>query len=292
MGPQGTPLSRNRTLDVATSFLVSGFRFAAGQYVRGNSRRPPKLLELYEFEACPFCRKAREALCELELDAIIYPCPKNGRFRDQVKKRGGKMMFPFLIDPNTGKEMYESDDIIRYLATTYANGEISWTLKMGPLTTLSSSLASAVRMSRGLTARRARAPEELLELWSFEASPYCRLVREALCELEIPYVLHNVPKKGATREAFIARSGKNEGPVFGRPEHRQRNVRVSRDRPLLGRHLCARKITSSNIVNSAGFAFDLRPGAPEHLRSRVPVLRQFLDRIVLAGISRGFIRTV
>jgi glutathione S-transferase len=206
-----------RSLDVATSFLVSGFRFAAGQYACGNSHRPAKLFELYEFEACPFCRKAREALCELELDAIVYPCPKNGRFRDQVKKRGGKMMFPFLIDPNTGKEMYESDDIVRYLASTYGDGSFSWTLKMGPLTNISSFLASAARPSRGRAARRAKLPEKLLELWSFEASPYCRLAREALCELEIPYVLHNVPKKGKTREAFIARSGKMMVPFLVDP---------------------------------------------------------------------------
>ncbi|MBU2676590.1 MAG: glutathione S-transferase N-terminal domain-containing protein, partial [Gammaproteobacteria bacterium] len=29
------------------------------------------------------------------------------------------------------------------------------------------------------------------ELYSFEASPYARPVRELLCELELPYVLHN-----------------------------------------------------------------------------------------------------
>jgi glutathione S-transferase len=207
----------SRSLDVATSFLVSGFRFAAGQYARGNSTRPPKPFELYEFEACPVCRKVREALCEFELDAIVYPCPKNGRFRDVVKKRGGKLMFPFLIDPNTEKEMYESNDIVRYLATTYADGNISWPLSMGPLTDISSSLASVMRMSRGRIARRAKAPEKPLELWSFEASPYCRLAREALCELEIPYLLHNVPKKGKTREAFIARSGKMMVPFLVDP---------------------------------------------------------------------------
>ena len=39
------------------------------------------------------------------------------------------------------------------------------------------------------------APEQLLELWSFEGSPYTRLVREVLTELEIPYILHNVAKE-------------------------------------------------------------------------------------------------
>ena len=38
--------------------------------------RPQKLLELYEFEGCPFCRKVREAISVLDLDVTIYPCPK------------------------------------------------------------------------------------------------------------------------------------------------------------------------------------------------------------------------
>ena len=34
-------------------------------------------------------------------------------------------------------------------------------------------------------------PEQLLELYSFESSPYARPVRELLCRMEIPYVLRN-----------------------------------------------------------------------------------------------------
>jgi hypothetical protein len=29
------------------------------------------------------------------------------------------MMFPYLADPNTGTEMFESADIVRYLVDTY-----------------------------------------------------------------------------------------------------------------------------------------------------------------------------
>merc|ERR1712216_961772 len=31
------------------------------------------------------------------------------------------------------------------------------------------------------------APEKPLEFWSYEASPFCRVVRELLCELELPH---------------------------------------------------------------------------------------------------------
>ena len=29
------------------------------------------------------------------------------------------MMVPYLVDPNTGKEMFESAEIVRYLEETY-----------------------------------------------------------------------------------------------------------------------------------------------------------------------------
>jgi len=47
---------------------------------------------------------------------MICPCPKNGpTYRGKVKKEGGKMQFPCLVDPNTGERMYESDRIVGYL---------------------------------------------------------------------------------------------------------------------------------------------------------------------------------
>jgi len=78
-------------------------------------------------------------------------------------------------------------------------------------------IASAWRPGAGGFARPSRAPREPLELWSFEASPYCRLVREALCSLEIPYLLHNVAKGSPSRDAFVARSGRMQVPWLHDP---------------------------------------------------------------------------
>jgi glutathione S-transferase len=207
-----------RTLDVATSLGASAARLGAGMAVAGAGKRPAEPLVLYDFEACPFCRKAREALSILDLDAIVRPCPKGGtRFREDVRRRGGKALFPYLIDPNTGQEMYESDDIVRYLFTTYGDGSVPWTLALGPLTLAGSALASAWRFGRGERYRAARVPEHPLELWSFEASPFCRLVREELCSLELPYLLHNVAKGSAKRDAFVTRSGKMMVPYLVDP---------------------------------------------------------------------------
>ena len=80
-----------RLLDVTTSVLATVARFGFAERVGALGARPEKTLELYEFEGCPFCRKVREALTVLDLDAMIYPCPKGGpRFRPMVRERGGK----------------------------------------------------------------------------------------------------------------------------------------------------------------------------------------------------------
>jgi glutathione S-transferase len=208
----------NRTLDVATSLGASLARFGGGMQVAAIGRRPKKRLELYEFEACPYCRKVREALSALDLEAIIYPCPKDGpRFRREATRRGGKAQFPFLVDPNTERELYESDDIVTYLFDQYGDGRVPLPLRLGPLTDVSSMLASAWRPTFGARYEASKAPRKPLELWSFEASPFSRIVRERLCALEIPYVLHNVAKGSPSRAAFIKRSGKMMVPYLVDP---------------------------------------------------------------------------
>jgi len=199
---------------VLVSTLASLCRLFSGSYVvRPVGRRPGVPLKIYEFEGCPYCRKVREALTNLDLQAIILPCPKGGnRFRSEVKAKGGKLQFPYLVDENEGVSMYESDAIIKYLFKTYGNDKIPLSLK-NPLVNLSSSLVSVVRMFRGTWKKPTHAdvaPQGLtdIELYSFESSPYSRLVRETLAELELPYLLHNVGKRSPSRQAFFERSGK------------------------------------------------------------------------------------
>jgi len=205
-------------VNVGTSLVTTAARAATGISVGKVGARPEKRLELYEFEGCPFCRKVREALSILDLEADIYPCPKNGpRFRPEVVKRGGRAMFPYLVDPNADVEMYESDEIVRYLFDRYGDGRVPMMLALGPLTDVNSALAGLARPGLGGFYRKAEEPREPLELYSFEASPFCRIVRERLSTLELPYVLRNVAKGSPSRKAFVERSGKMQVPYLVDP---------------------------------------------------------------------------
>jgi len=212
-------LAMSRVLDVSTSYMSTALRLGAGVFVRGAGARPEARIRLYEFEACPFCRKVREMLTVLDLEAAIFPCPKGGtRFRGEVERRG-KLQFPFMIDPNTDTELFESDSIVRYLAERYGDGTVPLSLRLGPLTVLSGSLGSLLRYPRGARVRASRPPDGPLELYSFEGSPYCRIVREALCELELPYLLHNVGRGSSKRDEFRQLAGKLQVPYLVDPNN-------------------------------------------------------------------------
>mgnify|MGYP002778342306 FL=1 len=189
-------MSLSHLLDVQTSLLASTLSGWRGTLAfRPATRQPAQALELYEFEGCPYCRLVGEALTEMDLDALIRPCPKGGtRFRPGVQKLGGKLQLPFLVDPNPGTRQYESAEIVRHLAQTYGATVRGDTGVLRQLRLSSGQLARGARRWRGLRARPSRAPEQPLELYSFESSPYSRLVREVLCELELPYLLRNTGK--------------------------------------------------------------------------------------------------
>ena len=207
-----------RILDVTTSLLTSLGRLGQGHAVGAIGRRPEKPLILYEYEACPFCRKVREALTALDLQADIRPCPRGGeRFRPDVIAQGGREQFPYLVDPNTNVALYESDAIVRHLFDHYGAEKVPTLLRLGPLGDLNSTLSGLPRALAGRSAQSSRAPGSPLELYSMESSPFCRLVRECLSELEIPYLLHNVGRGSPSREAFIQRSGRMMVPWLADP---------------------------------------------------------------------------
>lgn len=204
-----------RLWDLTTATAASAARPNFGNFHYERTKSPAQPLELYEFEVCPYCRIAREALSALSLDPIVYPCPKGGgRFREKVKQEGGRYQFPYLVDPNTGVAMYESADITDYLFQEYGDGKTPWFLRQRTFAVSTSMLASGFRPGMGRHAVASRQPEKLLELYSYEGSPYCRIAREALCELELPHQLRNVPRRSPDRDGFVSLSGKMQVPYL------------------------------------------------------------------------------
>ena len=203
------------SFDDAHSWMSSALRGTRGLIVvppnRADPPRPAAALELFEFEACPYCRKVRELMTELDLAYVSRVCPKGSeRNRRELEARGGKRQVPYLVDPNTAVAMYESEDIMTYLATTYGPGRSALGRILAPLNTASATTASAIR-PRGRRARSAvrdrPQPSELLVLYNIEGSPFCRKVREALAALDLDYRVENVGKGSARRSELAARGG-------------------------------------------------------------------------------------
>ncbi|CAK9179166.1 unnamed protein product [Ilex paraguariensis] len=183
----------------------------AGYKVKETSKlgpRPEKPIEIYEFESCPFCRKVREIVAVLDLDVLFYPCPRNGpNFRRKVAEIGGKQQFPYMVDPNTGVAMYESDDIIKYLVGKYGDGNIPFMLSLGLLTTLTAGFAMIGRMGKGSSYSPSKMPPKALEIWAYEPSPFCKVVREVLVELELPHLLRSCARGSPKRQELYQKVG-------------------------------------------------------------------------------------
>lgn len=178
------------SLEVARSLAASAAQQGRGILSRPAAHQPQELLELYDMEGCPFCRLVRETLTELDLDVRVYPCPKGGdRYRPLVKNLGGREQFPYLMDPNTGTALYESTDIIDYLYREYGGRPAPSHRRIRAIRTPASLFASLPRSGRGIHCQPAASAEQPLILYSFEASPFARLVRERLTELQLAYEL-------------------------------------------------------------------------------------------------------
>lgn len=80
--------------------------------------QPDELIELYQFEQCPYCQKVRKKLTELQIDFIARQVDPKGD-REKVEKVSGQTGVPVMVDPNTDTTMPESDDIVDYLEEHY-----------------------------------------------------------------------------------------------------------------------------------------------------------------------------
>jgi len=81
-------------------------------------------LELYNLNGCPYCKKVRRALADLDLEYKTHSVPRSRTDRTAVHETSGQYGVPVLVDHANGIEgMAESDDIVEYLYAEYGDGQ-------------------------------------------------------------------------------------------------------------------------------------------------------------------------
>ncbi len=172
---------------------ASALRGNLGSRLAPLGPRPASPLELYEFEGCPFCRKAREAISVLDLTTRVWPCPKQGRrFRPRAIALAGKASFPTLVDPNQpegAQVMQESDRIVEVLFARYGATSAPALLRAGAVGNALSGVSTALRAGRGSRIRSRKPGDDPdLVLYAHEGQADARPIKELLSELELPYL--------------------------------------------------------------------------------------------------------
>ena len=80
------------------------------------------MLELYQIDDCPYCRRVRAKFAELGLDYIIRNEPDSHKQRTRLNALSGQTFVPTLHDPERDVIIPDDDDeIITYLDEHYAD---------------------------------------------------------------------------------------------------------------------------------------------------------------------------
>jgi hypothetical protein len=209
---------------------------------------PP--LRLFEREGCGGSKRVREALCMLDLACEMRPCPLGATRhrklllsetrsapRDSSDQDQTLPSLPYLTDQSTGVSLSGADAIVEYLYATYLDGEAPSPLVAPGF--LASARARAATAARGSSDPRGRDADvtgslkrgtagafyarpsvpvaKPLQLWAYEASPFCALVRETLSALEIPYVSQPCARGSTRRTTLQRRAGTFQVPYLEDP---------------------------------------------------------------------------
>jgi glutathione S-transferase len=79
------------------------------------------VLELYQFEGCPFCSKVRTRLCDLGIDYVARIVPRDRSLREKLEEISGQRSVPVLVDPKREEVISDSDIILEYLEKNYGS---------------------------------------------------------------------------------------------------------------------------------------------------------------------------
>jgi len=77
-------------------------------------------LTLYKFDSCFFCRRVFQVIDDLEIPVRYRDIRSEAGAREELAEKGGSTQVPCLFVDS--KPIYESQDIIRYLEDTFAQG--------------------------------------------------------------------------------------------------------------------------------------------------------------------------
>lgn len=216
--------------DLRYALTLGPLRLRDSSPVLATAPRPAEPLILYEYDSSPFCKRVRETINLLDLTVEYRPIPgaRQSRFSEELFERTGRRTVPYLVDPNTGEEMFESDEQIRYLVDTYGpQGEGAydpkalWPITFTGFSVFTSTLAALIRgmpsSQRQYNAREDNEDMEPLELWGYECSPFVKPVREKLGSLCLPHRLVSCSRGSANRDRMIERTGRFQVPFLVDP---------------------------------------------------------------------------
>lgn len=222
-------------IDVLTSGLASVARLPAGVTVEKPVDAPEiRVLQLYDVESSPACRKVRERLTELDLSVqLVIPACRNSRvFTDSTYYYslpvGAEIPRMVIRESNSEETLLSGvEEILSYLDDNFGStdDEIEEEIAVQALKLfkeVTAYVATGLRIGRGRSVSPAAKVDEKIEkpliLYSYEGNQFCRLVREVLTELDIPYELKSAGKLSPRRdELALVTGGSTQCPFLVDP---------------------------------------------------------------------------
>ncbi|MCG3117743.1 MAG: glutathione S-transferase N-terminal domain-containing protein [Candidatus Manganitrophus sp. SA1] len=117
-GMWGIVLAAGRGRRVEAFIRRLSGRLCPKQFFAFTGRRT--MLELYQFEECPYCQIVRTRLTDLGIDYLIRNEPRDKQKRERLQRISDQKGVPTLVDPERGVVIPDDDEkIIRYLEEQY-----------------------------------------------------------------------------------------------------------------------------------------------------------------------------
>ena len=232
------------SFDTLTSGLASIARLPFGVTVSPDAQRLQgsaadddgehlAIATLYDVENDPECRSVRERISELDLIVqTVVPAAPNSRVFvdpscDYALPEGSEI--PRLV-LGGGEAVAGAEDILAYLDDTFAaadggaassddeGGDAAKQQIMDAVFKAAAFLPGLLRAGRGervcsaasamtTSSLQVPRPTKPLVLYSYEGNQFCRLVREVLTELDLPYELRSAGKSSPRRDQLSAMTG-------------------------------------------------------------------------------------